>query len=249
MTKRSDTSNIYGGADPRELPAYTLVEAAHHLRLKTPTLGTWCRGRGRMIVPAKTAPTTFSFFNLMEAHVLAAICRKHKIPLVKVRKALNYVETTLEKKRPLIEQAFRTNGVDLFVEVCDQIVSASENGQLYIRDTIELALERVEHDSDGLVARLHPWAHDLTEPKLVVIDPRRAFGKMPHAGDPGGRAEGVATRAAPAPSYCSRVRSPRGGAACSAASTSCSGAIAGRRGRAGDHVPADEGAEPDGSSS
>jgi len=32
------------------------------------------------------------------------------------------------------------------------------------------------------------------------IDPRRAFGKMPHAGDPGGRAEGVATRAAPAPS-------------------------------------------------
>ncbi|MCO5167479.1 MAG: DUF433 domain-containing protein [Planctomycetes bacterium] len=181
MTKRTRQSreprDIYGGVDPRELPTYTVAEAAHHLRLASATLGAWARGPGRLIVPAKTKPMTLSFFNLMEAHVLAAIRRKHRVPMQKVRKALTYVSSALRRERPLIEQVFRTDGVDLFVEHYGQIVSASENGQSYIRDTIELTLERVEHDATGLVARLHPWSHRLDEPMHVVIDPRRAFGR------------------------------------------------------------------------
>lgn len=177
MAKQANTTNIYGGADPRALPAYTLGEAAHHLRLRVQTLGSWVRGHGRLIVPDRTNPTTFSFYNLMEAHVLAAIRRKHKVPMPKIRSALSYVSNELGKKRPLIEEKFRTDGLNLFVERYEQIVSASENGQCYIRDTVELTLDRVEHDADGLVARLHPWAVSLDEPMLVVIDPRRAFGK------------------------------------------------------------------------
>lgn len=179
VTKTGDPRDIYGGADPRELPTYTLVEAGHHLRLAPQTLGTWARGPGRLIVPARPNPITFSFsfFNLMEAHVLAAIRRQHRVPMKKVRRAITYVATELQRERPLIEQVFRTDGVDLFVELYGQIVSASENGQCYIRDTIELTLERVEHDANGLVARLHPWAQRLDEPKHVVIDPRRAFGR------------------------------------------------------------------------
>lgn len=168
--------DIYRGADPRALPAYTLGEAAHHLRLPPGTLGSWCRGRGRLIVPAKT-PTTFSFFNLMEAHVLAAIRRKHKIPMRKVRSTLDYLGKTLRLDRPLIQSAFRTDGKDLFVDHYGRLLNVSQNGQQMIKETIELALERVEHDPDGLVGRLHPWAHTLNEPKLVVIDPRRAFGR------------------------------------------------------------------------
>ena len=57
-----------------------------------------------------------SFINLVEAHVLAAIRRRHGVKLPKVRTALDYVKQQFHIERPLIDQAFQTDRLDLFVE-------------------------------------------------------------------------------------------------------------------------------------
>jgi hypothetical protein len=82
------------------LPSYGITEAAHYLRLPTATLRSWLRGRyyptesGRKYFkPVIDLPdpelASLSFVNLVEAHVLDAIRREHRIPLPNVRSALD----------------------------------------------------------------------------------------------------------------------------------------------------------------
>jgi uncharacterized protein (DUF433 family) len=180
--------DLYGGLDPRNVPTYTVPQAGHHLHVPTTTLKEWLVGHvyrtqqgskraPAVIVPARRAPVTLSFWNLVEAHVLASIRRHHGVPLQKVRKALRFVETELGLKRPLIEQDFATNGVDLFVNHYGRLINASAQGQVEIRESLEAALRRVERDPQGLAKRFFPWARNLGESRIVQIDPRRAFGR------------------------------------------------------------------------
>ena len=61
-------------------------------------------------------PLYLSFITFVEAHVLAAICRRHGVALPKVRTALEYVKRQFQIDRPLIDQTFQTDGLDLCVE-------------------------------------------------------------------------------------------------------------------------------------
>lgn len=113
--------------DPRLLPAYPVAEAAHYLRMPEVTLRSWVAGRlypvsGR---PRRSKPVIhlddpkrqyLSFINLVEAHVLAAIRRRYGVKLPKVRTALDYVHREFHIERPLIDQSFQTDGLDLFVD-------------------------------------------------------------------------------------------------------------------------------------
>jgi hypothetical protein len=104
-----------------------VAEAAHYLRMPEATLRSWVVGR---LYPAAGASKRsrplihlddpnwqyLSFINLVEAHVLAAIRRRHGVMLPKVRRALDYVQRQFRLDRPLINQAFQTDGLDLFVE-------------------------------------------------------------------------------------------------------------------------------------
>src|SRR5438128_210294 len=77
------------GVDSREQPLYTVKEAAYYLGVEQQTLTTWFFGRHydtkfegekfweRVIVPADPELKLLSFFNLAEAHVLAATRYDH----------------------------------------------------------------------------------------------------------------------------------------------------------------------------
>jgi uncharacterized protein (DUF433 family) len=195
--------DIYGGKDPRDVPTYPLPDAARILRLPESTLRTWVNGqaystkngktRSRPIVriPAER-PGTLSFWNLAEAHILAAITRQHGVSLQSARKALDYVERKLKKPRPLIAEDFHTDGVNLFVERLEELadddpgvrslVNASSHGQLAARDLLEGVLKRVSRDTGGLIEKIYPWNKSLNEPLRIEIDPRRAFGQPVVAG-------------------------------------------------------------------
>src|SRR5260370_39304582 len=122
--------------DPREMPAYGLVEAAHYLRIPLATLRSWVRGQyyviksgRRFFKPVIELPDrnllSLSFVNLVEAHVLDAIRREHSIPLPKVRRALDYVKRQFDSRHPLVDQKFQTDGVDLFVSRFENLIAAS----------------------------------------------------------------------------------------------------------------------------
>src|SRR5690348_2974720 len=85
--------------DSRELPLYTVREAATYLGVQSTTLSTWIFGRhyatkaGRqfwepVIIPADAKFGLLSFFNLAEAHILAATRYKFKVPFNAVRAAI-----------------------------------------------------------------------------------------------------------------------------------------------------------------
>jgi len=174
--------------DARDLPNYPLTEAARWLGLVQNTLRAWFVGQNdphragqqcfrSVLEPASSKPLSLSFWNLVECSVLSSIRNEHGVSMQKVRKALSHVAKEMGKPRPLIEQVFMTDGVHLFVDRFGQLVSASEHGQSTLRRLIEASLQRIERDADGLAARLFPWSHRPTEPRVVSVDPRVSFGR------------------------------------------------------------------------
>jgi uncharacterized protein (DUF433 family) len=181
---------FYGNQDAREMPTYGITEAAHYLSIPFATLRSWVVGRRYptasekkffkplIILPDRSRPL-LSFMNLVEAHILNAICKKHNVALPKVRVAINYLSKELSSKHPLADEKLRTDSIDLFIETFGKLINLSANGQLAIREFLESHLQRIEHDSDGLAARLYPFTrtNGTNDPKVVVIDPYVSFGK------------------------------------------------------------------------
>ncbi len=191
-------ADIYGGLDPRDIAAYSLVDAAWILGLPRTTLRDWVMGRhypavdGRrlarpLVSPRERDPLALSFNNIIELHVLSAIRRVHGVRMGQVRVALDHLEQRLGVQHPLLTERFLTDGIDLFVERAGEYMNVSKPGQLAFRSFLELYLERVERDEDGLASRLYPFTRprpstDRPAPKLVVVDPTLAFGRPAVAG-------------------------------------------------------------------
>ena len=183
-------------SDAREVPAYSISEAAHYLGVPHSTLRSWFAGqpythRGvrkifrAVIRPADPKTLGLSFSNLVEAYVLTAIRRKHKIGLPTIRRGLDYLTAKLGAKRPLLEERFATHGARLFVERVKEIINLSQTGQVEMTELIRAHLERVERDTKGVPIKLYPFirAQSLREqPRTVVIDPRVSFGRPVIAG-------------------------------------------------------------------
>ncbi|MGH9713560.1 MAG: DUF433 domain-containing protein [Candidatus Acidiferrales bacterium] len=195
MRQKAAIKDIYGGDDPRELPAYSIGEAAHYLLIPEATLRSWVKGRKypvkagqHFFKPVLILPNPsrlqLSFINLVEAHVLDAIRRQHDIPLKKVRQALNYMEKHLQSNHPLADQRMETDGKDLFIRKFEQLINISQEGQLAIRQLLEAHLKRIERDMSGAVLRLYPFTRkrDASEPKFIVMDPLVSFGRPVLAG-------------------------------------------------------------------
>jgi uncharacterized protein (DUF433 family) len=176
--------------DVRELPAYGIAEAAHYLLVPRATLRSWVAGMSYgadpnrkffkpVIQPAAKSPVTLSFINMIEAHILAAIRRKHRVDMPAVRRATEFLKNKFGSAHPLADHEFETNGVDLFVERYGQLMSVSEGGQLAVRDLLKAHLRRIERDDQGFPLRLYPFTRmgDTDQPKNIVIDPFISFGR------------------------------------------------------------------------
>ena len=178
------------GHDVRELPGYGVVEAAHYLRLPPATLRAWVAGMSygsgsekrsfkAVIEPAEKSPVALSFINLIEAHVLAAIRRKHRVDMPAVRRSVNFLKSELGSTHPLADHKFETNGVDLFINHLGRFISVSQGGQIAVRELLEAHLKRIDRDDQGIPIRLYPFTRMVSpdEPRNIVIDPFISFGR------------------------------------------------------------------------
>lgn len=177
--------------NPREAPAYTIGEASAYLRLPIATLRSWLVGRPYatatgnrrsepLIALADKKGVRLSFVNLVEAHVLSAVRRQHGVELDNIRHAIKYAEKKFGARRPLVDQEFATNGVDLFIEHLGLLLNASKDGQLGIKDVLSNYLKRIERDPTGIPIKLFPFtrrSESLDQPKRIQIDPRISFGR------------------------------------------------------------------------
>jgi uncharacterized protein (DUF433 family) len=174
----------------RRTPAYPFIEAAHYLSMPVSTLRAWCigqdykvNGESRRFQPLIELDGTrnegLSFLNLVEAHVLAAIRRKHDIPLPKVREALAFMQAKMNTPRPLLERSFQTDGVNLFVDELSSLVNVTREGQIEMKELLLAHLHRIERDPAGLPVRLFPFTRTGAQEREapVQIDPTVAFGR------------------------------------------------------------------------
>jgi uncharacterized protein (DUF433 family) len=176
--------------DLRETPAYSIGDAAVYLRLPPSTLRAWTMGQrywvgevGKFFRPvieiADRRNRQLSFINLVEAFVLAGIRREHEVPLPKVRNAVDYLRRVFRTRRPLAEEQFQTDGVDLFVEKMGALIGASQEGQIQMREILLNRLQRVRRDPKGIPEKivLFPTSAGKNESADVIIDPRLSFGR------------------------------------------------------------------------
>lgn len=180
--------SIYGGKDPAEIPVYSFADVSTYLGVPRSTLRAWSgskrykvNGRVRTMRPLfRPDPDTgfLTFNSFVEAYLITSFTRQFGVPLTRVRRALEHVGG----RRPLLDTQFHTDGVGIFVEQMGALVDASRGGQTAMREAVEDTLERVDFDATRRPLRFHPWLDNVSEPKVVSIDPRRAFGRPTIAG-------------------------------------------------------------------
>jgi uncharacterized protein (DUF433 family) len=176
--------------DRRERPAYTVAEAAHHVRVPSATLSTWVFGRryptatGQrtwlpLIKPADPARRLLSFNNLVEAHVLASLRKAHGSRIPQIREAIHFAEAELGIERLLLSERLATSAGDLFMEHLGRLLNLSRSGQLTLQAVVRRYLKLVERDLHHLPVRLYPAAGgEPTEGRgRIVIDPDVGFGR------------------------------------------------------------------------
>ena len=186
MVRRRTRTN-----DPRELPAYTISEAAHYLAVPAATIRYWSVGRDAyapLITVPTREPALLSFLNLTELHVLAAIRRTHEVKMPSIRRAIGYLARharhAMDKRHPLISRALETDGLDLFIEQYGELINVSREGQTAMREVIGAALRRIDRDPAGVPIKLYPFTRSAMDdtPAMVVIDPRLSAGRPVIAG-------------------------------------------------------------------
>lgn len=184
--------------DPREVPVYTMAEAARYLDLASATVSSWVKGRwyraggvrhrsDPLIEIADAGSSLLSFNNLVEAHVLKALRRRHAVPMRGVRIALDYARSKHGIERLFLSDELRTvehkQGDDearsagaLFLDKLGEVEEISEGGQLVIRSALTRHLARVERDEAGWPIRLFPFLSHSPD-RAILIDPRVSFGR------------------------------------------------------------------------
>ncbi|WP_211176427.1 hypothetical protein [Brasilonema sp. UFV-L1] len=111
-------TTAYEKLDLRNIPSYSISEAARYLLIPVGTLRSWLHGRfypssegKRFFQPLISLPSPkipqLSFTNLLEAHILRVIRKDHQIRLDKVRTALDYIDCQFNVPHPLARIEFQ----------------------------------------------------------------------------------------------------------------------------------------------
>jgi uncharacterized protein (DUF433 family) len=184
--------NIYGKQGPLTIPAYSVADVATHLSLPPTTVASWVHGRRyrtdggvqtfKPVVISDDVENRrrLSFRNLVEVHVLSALRRQHNVHLHEIRKAIAFLRKHFQTDHPLAEKEMLTDGKELFVREYGKLINASKEGQLAIREALEIYLSRIERTPDGMPIRIFPFHTGTPErnaPTAVFIDPTFQFGR------------------------------------------------------------------------
>lgn len=170
----------------RDSALYTQTEASRFLGIPRNTLRYWAYGYKRdsrkkipPIIKAPSGSNQLSFFNLVELHVIDSIREEHKVELPKIRKALKFLENNLKSSRPLLDEDFETDGVDLFVENYGNLINVSSQGQQAMRTILQNSLKRIKRDAKNIPVKLYPYTHSKPEdsPEVISMSPSIFSGR------------------------------------------------------------------------
>lgn len=186
-------TGLYGGKDPREVPFYSIGDAARLLRMSPSTLRGWAVGRpyltkegiqkwAPLIRAADRKGGRLSFVNLVELHVLSVL-RGKSVQVGRIREATQFIRNEMGTAHPFADVDTQTDFKNIYVEYMGRLVNTARPKQILL--DVERRLERIDRDEQGIARRLFPVSReprDCQPPRLVAIDPRRRFGRPMLAG-------------------------------------------------------------------
>ena len=191
--------SLYNGKNPRDLAVYPVDTAARILLIPVSTLKNWVFGANwydrqerrhrsfeRIITPADPDAKMLSFVNLVEAHVLKAIRRKHNVQMARVREAVEHLKQSYETVHPLADVDLYASGSDLFVQDLGLLLNITRGKQVAIKEILDAHLERIERRGVS-AAKLYPFVIPpvrvgsklivANKAKVIAIDPFVSFGR------------------------------------------------------------------------
>lgn len=179
--------------DVREYPSYSIDEVAEYIGVPKRTLRSWVSGYSYrtkggirkappIIQPADPKRLLLSFFNLVEAQVLAST-RERNISVSRVRRAMEYLREEACEDRPLLNCIFETVGQQIFVQSLTGAklkhpLNVSMHGQYGFEKILKKYLSRIERDEKGLPKLVYPMkAGHITQKREITIHPFVSSGK------------------------------------------------------------------------
>lgn len=196
----ADRWAMYGGQDPRDVPAYATPEAARYLRMPLRTLQNWAfgyslsgnRSAKPLIQVADPAEHRLSFWNVAELHVLDSMRTVHGITVQNLRRLIEHLEYKFKTPHPLINERMFAGGGSVLVEKAGRLINATRDGQIVIQQVVEAHLRRIEVDIEGVASILYPFVRRKPdpnikasleqEPRIVSMNPLVRFGRPVIAG-------------------------------------------------------------------
>jgi uncharacterized protein (DUF433 family) len=177
----------------REYPCYSIEQVASYIGVPKRTLRNWVSGyeyqtahgikRARPVIsPADPENNLLSFYNLVEAQVLAATRERH-IGLRRIRRTVEYMREALQEERPLLRCVFETSGQDIFLRSISgkslrNPLNVSKFGQYGFRPILQKYLSRIERDANGNPTRVYPLkVGSKLGKRAIVIHPFVSAGK------------------------------------------------------------------------
>jgi uncharacterized protein (DUF433 family) len=165
-------------------PAYTVAEAARWARTTPTTARRWVAGyahKGSMGLPSWSPPLTgkaadqpyLTFEDLIEIAAVSA-ARESRMPLQRIRQAIDFAVVELKIARPLLSERLLTDGRALYIleaKSSPQYVNLNRFGQLAWKP-IEDVLKTIEYDN-GVAARWWPRGKGIE----ILVDPEVNFGR------------------------------------------------------------------------
>ncbi|MEG4997110.1 DUF433 domain-containing protein [Microcoleus sp. B4-D4] len=194
-----DTNNF----ELRDIPIYSIPQAAQYLRLRRDMLRHWVVGwysqtktdkhffeplielpqHHNLELLPQSKTRLLSFTNLVEAHVLIAIVKATGFSRKQLSTTLKCVNRNFSTPHLYARIEFQVEGIALLFERCGQKLAASGRKQ-EARQILDIYFDRIVRDEAGLPIKLFPFTKlpGSDEPKTVMIDPTISFGRPVLAG-------------------------------------------------------------------
>lgn len=159
-------------------PLLTARDAARHLQMPESTLDVWIARSKSLEVPlvhtvvARRGWPRLPFVGVIEAYVLRSL-REMKLPMAGIEEAARMVREEFDDDYALASKRIATDGLDIFVELLDGMVSTAN--QRPIREVVDRYLQYIEWGDEGRPARLQLQQYPDSAP--VIIDPRFGWGR------------------------------------------------------------------------
>jgi uncharacterized protein (DUF433 family) len=119
-----------------------------------------------------------SFLNLLELHILKGLRREFRLPLQRIRHALEQYKQTEYSEHPFLDPRLETDGIHLFLHDGEEYLNLNRPKQRGIPQILSTYLRRIDRLANGEL-QFFPFivGEDAQEPRSIQMSPNIAFGR------------------------------------------------------------------------